>query len=48
MCMHLDKAAARHTLQRLRKLSEMKGVHIALAHVSVDELDDKLLRDLII
>lgn len=43
-CMHGDKVAAKDTMRRLRELGEMEGVHIALAHVGIDELDDEILK----
>jgi hypothetical protein len=46
--MHEDQIAAKDTIRRLRALGEMEGVHLALAHVSIDELSDELLENLMI
>jgi hypothetical protein len=45
-CMHGDVEAAKDTMRRLRQLGEMEGVHLALAHVNIDELDDDKLKEL--
>lgn len=47
-CMHADKEAAEDTIRRLRELGEMEGVHIALAHVDMNHLDDNLLKSLLL
>jgi len=38
MSFHQDRPAARDTIQRLRGLAKMEGVHIAMAHVRNDHL----------
>ena len=48
VCMHQDKPAAEDTIRRLRELGEMKGVHVALAHVDVNALNDKVLQSLLV
>ena len=48
VCMHADKTAAEDTIRRLRELGEMKGVHVALAHVDVNALNDKVLKSLLV
>ena len=45
-CMHGDVEAAKDTMRRLRQLGEIEGVHLALAHVNIDELDDDRLKEL--
>jgi hypothetical protein len=45
-CMHGDLEAAKDTMRRLRELGEIEGVHLALAHVNIDELDDDKLKEL--
>jgi hypothetical protein len=46
--MHGDREAAMDTIRRLRKLGTLHGVHIAMAHVDVDELHDEKLNALMI
>jgi len=48
ICMHADKALAENTIRCLRELGEMDGVHVALAHVDVNHLDDKVLKSLLL
>ena len=48
VCMHQDKTAAKDTIRRLRELGEMEGVHVALAHVDVNALNDKVLKSLLV
>ena len=38
MSFHQDRPAARDTIQRLRGLAKIEGVHIAMAHVRNDHL----------
>jgi hypothetical protein len=47
-CMHMDKEAAVDTMSRLRELAKQKGVHLAMAHVWIDETGDELLKTLIV
>jgi CTP:molybdopterin cytidylyltransferase MocA len=47
-CMHADRPAARDTIRRLRELGQMEGVHLALAHVDVDDTGDDTLKALLI
>lgn len=46
--MHGDRKAAEDTICRLRKLGGYEGVHIAMAHVEVGELDNERLDALMI
>jgi len=48
LCMHADKTAAEDTIRRLRELGEMDGVHVALAHVDINALDDDVLKSLLL
>ena len=47
-CMHGDRAAAEDTIRRLRKLGSYDGVHVAMAHVKVEELLNEKLDALLI
>jgi hypothetical protein len=41
--MHSDREQAKETIRKLRALGQMDGVHIAMAHVDLNELgNDKL------
>ena len=46
--MHGDRKAAMDTIRRLRKLGTIDGVHIAMAHVKIDELHNEKLNALMI
>jgi len=46
--MHADKEAAKDTIKRMRELSEMEGVHLALAHVPLEERNDPFLKSLLL
>jgi len=46
--MHVDKVAAMDTIRRLRELEKIEGVHLALAHVDINELDDEMLKKMLI
>jgi hypothetical protein len=46
--MHGDRPAAEDTIRRLRKLGTYEGVHVAMAHVKVDELHNEKLDALMI
>jgi len=48
ICMHTDPEKAKDTIRRLRELGEMKDVHLAMAHVDIDELGDDYLKALLI
>jgi len=48
MCMHGDPVAAKATMRKLKQLGEMKGVHIALAHVEISNLNDEILNGIMI
>lgn len=48
LCMHGDRITAKETIRKLRELGNMEGVHIALAHVPIDELGDETLGQLMI
>jgi len=48
LCMHADKEAAKDTIKRMRELSEMEGVHLALAHVPLEERNDPFLKSLLL
>ena len=47
-CMHGDRITAKETIRKLRELGEMEGVHVALAHVPIEELGNETLRRLMI
>jgi hypothetical protein len=47
-CMHGDRITAKETIRKLRELGNVEGVHIALAHVPIDELGDATLGQLMI
>jgi hypothetical protein len=46
--MHGDRIMAKETIRKLRELGNVEGVHIALAHVPIDELGDATLGQLMI
>lgn len=46
MCMHADKELALKTMAKIRELHEMDGVHVALAHVYLEEVGDEKLNSL--
>jgi len=48
LCVHEDRNTAKETIRKLRELGEMEGVHIALAHVPIDELASETLQKLMI
>jgi hypothetical protein len=45
-CMHQDKESARDSIRRLRELGQMDGVHLALAHVYLEDTGDEFLKTL--
>jgi len=47
LCMHADKEMAKKTMGKIRELDEMEGVHVALAHVSLEELGNPKLNSLL-
>jgi hypothetical protein len=47
-CMHGDREAAVDTIRRLRKLGSLDGVHVAMAHVNIEELHNEKLSALMI
>jgi hypothetical protein len=47
-CIHGDLESAKDTLKRLQSLVAMKDVHVAMAHVYVDETGDPLLQSLVL
>jgi len=46
--MHGDRTAAEDTIRRLRKLGSYDEVHVAMAHVKVEELHNEKLDALMI
>ena len=47
-CMHQDKESARDSIRRLRELGKMEGVHLALAHVYLEDTGDEFLKTLLL
>jgi hypothetical protein len=48
ICMPADKEMAIKTMRKLRELGEMEGVHVAMAHVHLDEVGDEKLKSLLL
>lgn len=46
--MHGNKEMAKETIQKLRHLGEIEGVHLAVAHVNIDETGDAKLKSLLL